>query len=299
MAKYTKEAYAGEAGQYRDRSVKQRLFIIIFGTDTKVGQAFDVVLLVMIGLSVLAVMLESVPSIAEKYGAELQVAEWVFTIAFTLEYFARVWVVKHSRRYIFSFFGIIDFLAAIPTYLSLVIAGGQTIAILRVIRLLRVFRVLSMSKYVNEGALLLKSLRKSKQRILVFFLGVLILVILVGSAMYLIEGPPNGFDSIPHGIYWAVVTLTTVGFGDIYPHTFTGRFLASFLMLLGYSIIAIPTGIVGAEMFSMQAEKKSEELDDTVRACPECNENTHVNEAVYCHNCGEKLPEEDPEEDRS
>ncbi len=299
MAKYTRETYAGEADQYKDRSFKQRLFIIIFGTHTKAGRAFDVVLLIMIGLSVLTVMLESVPAIARKYGTALQAAEWAFTIAFTLEYFARVWVVKHSRRYIFSFFGIIDFLAAIPTYLSLVVAGGQTIAILRVIRLLRVFRVLSMSKYVDEGALILKSLRKSRKRILVFFLGVLILVIIVGSAMYLIEGPAHGYDSIPHGIYWSVVTLTTVGFGDIYPHTFTGRFLASFLMLLGYSIIAIPTGIVGAEMFSLQAEKRSRKRENVVKPCPECNEDTHVEDAVHCHRCGKKFPEQDEKEDRT
>lgn len=286
MGKYTQESYSGDSDQHKDRSLKQRLFIIIFGTDTKAGRIFDIVLLILIALSVLAVMLETMPSVSKVYGDLLRATEWVLTIAFTIEYFGRIWVVKYPRRYIFSFFGIIDFLAVIPTYLSLFIIGSQTIAILRVIRLLRIFRVLSMSKYLSEGALLLTSLRKSKHRIIVFFLGVLVIVVLVGSAMYIIEGPENGFHSIPLSIYWAIVTLTTVGFGDIYPQSMSGRMLAAFLMLLGYSVIAIPSGIVGAELYAEVNAKKNE---PEALKCPECGEQQHFPNAAHCHRCGNPM----------
>lgn len=283
---YARESYAGDPGQYRDRSLKQRLFIIIFGTDTKAGKLFDVLLIILIALSVLAVMLESVDFINNKFGTFLYTFEWIITITFTLEYIARIWVVRNTRRYIYSFFGIIDFLSIVPTYLSLVVVGTQTLAILRVIRLLRIFRVLRLTTFVSEGSLLITSLAKSRHRISVFFMGVLIVVILAGSVMYLIEGPEYGFKSIPLSIYWAIVTMTTVGFGDIYPQTVAGQFVASFIMLLGYSVIAIPTGIIGAEVIANAANQKE---DQSIKPCPNCHETHHIEGAEYCHKCGKAL----------
>lgn len=296
---YARETYAGEPGQYRDRSLKQRLFIIIFGTDTKSGKFFDVALIILIALSVIAVMLESVDFIAEKYGTFLHTFEWIITIAFTLEYIARIWVVINVKKYIFSFFGIIDFLSIIPAYLSLIVVGSQYLAILRVIRLLRIFRVLRMTSFVSEGFILLRSLNKSRHRISVFFFGVVVVVIIAGALMYLVEGPSHGFRSIPLSIYWAIVTMTTVGFGDIYPQTIPGQFLASFLMLLGYSVIAIPTGIVGAEMYAHSQEKKAgndNEESEAITACRNCQETHHIKGAKYCHNCGHLFSTSDEKE---
>lgn len=284
---YTAESYAGEPDQYRDRTLKKHLFVIIFGTDTKSGKLFDVLLIILILLSVLAVMMESVDFVSKKYGTFLYAFEWVITIAFTMEYIARVWVVRDKKRYVLSFFGLIDLLSIIPTYLSLVVVGSQTLAILRVIRLLRIFRVLRLSDFVSEGSFLLDSLKNSRHRISVFFLGVLVVVIIAGSIMFLIEGPEHGFNSIPLSIYWAIVTMTTVGFGDIYPMTIGGQFLAAFLMLLGYSVIAIPTGIIGAEAVANARNSKKE--DQSIKACHNCHENHHIKGALYCHSCGKIL----------
>ena len=284
---YTRESYAGDPDQYKDRTFKKRLFVIIFGTDTKSGKLFDVLLIVLILLSVLAVMIESVDFVSKKFGTFLYTFEWVITIGFTLEYIARVWVVRDKKKYVFSFFGVIDFLSIVPTYLSLFLVGSQTLAILRVIRLLRIFRVLRLTAFVSEGSILLDSLQKSRHRISVFFLGVLVVVIIAGSIMFLIEGPEHGFNSIPLSIYWAIVTMTTVGFGDIYPMTIAGQFLAAFLMLLGYSVIAIPTGIIGAEAVANARNSRKEE--QSIKPCHNCHENHHIKGAKYCHRCGQTL----------
>ncbi len=285
---FDKESYAGDPSQHRDKSFKQRLFVVIFGTDTLMGKRFDVLLIWMILVSVLAVMLESVDYIREDYGLFLSVLEWIITICFTIEYMARIWVVRHPRKYIFSFFGIIDFLSILPTYLSILIVGSQSLALLRAVRLLRIFKILNLSQFHNEGGALLSALKQSRYKIFVFFASVLILVSIMGSIMYFVEGPEHGFNSIPLSIYWAIVTLTTVGFGDITPQTVLGQIIASFIMLIGYSIIAIPTGIVGAEIYSETAINRKIKKDT---ACRRCGERMHLAQATHCHQCGEVLRE--------
>lgn len=284
-----KESYAGEASQHRDRSLKQKLFIIIFGTHTPLGRLFDILLLIMILLSMIVVMLESVDFIYARYSRVLTVLEWVITISFTAEYAARIWVVKHPRRYIFSFYGVVDLLSVLPSYLVLVLVGGQSLAMLRALRLLRIFRVLKLAQYMEQSNFLLEALKRSRQKITVFFLAVLILVFIMGSIMYLIEGTEHGFNSIPRSVYWAIVTLTTVGYGDISPGTITGQFIASILMLLGYSIIAIPTGIVGSQIYAESQDRKNKNGSQ----CSYCHETSHLMAAKYCHQCGQSLhPEE-------
>lgn len=275
----------------KEGSFRKKLFVIIFGTHTPLGKAFDVVLLVLILVSVAAVMLETVNFIADDYGATLRVVEWVVTVFFTLEYIARIWVIKKPRIYIFSFLGIIDFLSIIPTYLSIILVGSQSFAILRALRLLRVFRVLKLVRYVSEAQILGKALLSSRHKITVFFLALLILVFILGSIMYLIEGPESGFDSIPLSIYWAIVTLSTVGFGDITPQTVLGQFVASAIMLLGYSIIAIPTGIVGAEIYREVDTSVKRQNNDLI--CTFCGSEDHPLEAKFCHNCGKELSSEE------
>ncbi len=283
---FDNESYVGDLNQYRDRSIKQRLFIIIFGTQTKMGKTFDLVLIALILLSVLAVMLESVSFIAFKYGKFLLVLEWIITIFFTIEYAVRIWIVNNSRKYIFSFFGVVDFLSIIPTYLSLIVVGTQSLAILRAIRLLRIFRILKLVQFIEEAKVLRMALSKSRHKITVFFLSVMVLVFIMGSLMYLIEGAENGFDSIPRSVYWAIITLTTVGYGDMVPVTIAGQFIASIIMLTGYSIIAIPTGIVGAEMYG-EVVKKLDKISE--RTCEHCGESKHLQKAEFCHQCGNKL----------
>lgn len=283
---FDSESYVGDIDQYRDKSLKQRLFIIIFGTQTRLGKLFDLVLIGLILLSVLTVMLESVNFIAAKYGRFLLILEWVITIFFTIEYVVRIWIVNNSRKYIFSFFGIVDFLSILPTYLSLIVVGTQSLAILRAIRLLRIFRILKLVQFIEEANVLRMALSKSRHKITVFFLSVMVLVFIMGSLMYLIEGAENGFDSIPRSVYWAIITLTTVGYGDMVPATIAGQFIASVIMLTGYSIIAIPTGIVGAEMYG-EVIKKLDRIPE--RTCEHCGESTNLKHAKFCHGCGEKL----------
>lgn len=286
--KFPEEEYAGPEDQHEKNPFKRRLFIIIFGTNTPLGRLFDVLLIALILLSVLSVMLESVSFIQKTFGHVLYALEWTITIAFTLEYAARIWVVRSPRKYIFSFFGIIDLLSIIPTYLSLFLLGAQTLTILRAIRLLRIFRILKLVRFVSEAGMLLKALKKSRHKITVFFLSVLVLVFILGSLMYLIEGKEHGFDSIPRSVYWAIVTLTTVGFGDITPQTIPGQMLASVIMLLGYSIIAIPTGIVGAEIYSEVGQQRKKEMNSPL-ICPHCGEESHTKSPKYCHQCGKAL----------
>jgi len=262
--------------------IRERTHEIIFEADTFWGKTFDVVLLVAIVLSVVAVMLESVTEVWVEHGQALFVAEWIFTILFTIEYGARLWSVNKPLKYATSFFGIIDLLSILPAYLALFISGAQAFLIIRSIRLLRVFRVFKLMRFLGEASQLSQALRNSRAKITVFVGGVFILVVILGTLMYLIEGGENGFTSIPKSIYWAVVTLTTVGYGDIAPQTPLGQGLATFIMILGYGIIAVPTGIVSAEMTQTRVHKNT-------KSCPHCGAEGHSDMAKYCFNCGDEL----------
>lgn len=269
---------------------RRRLYEIIYNADTPSGKAFDVVLLVVIFMSVLFVMIESVSGLDPWVYEWLHIAEWVVTILFSLEYIARIISIKRPRRYIFSFYGIIDFLSTIPLYLTFIFAGSAALITFRALRLLRVFRILKVSRYIGEGNRLMSALRDSRAKILVFLFAVLILSLIAGTAMYIIEGEESGFTSIPISLYWCIVTLTTVGFGDIHPVTPLGQALASLIMILGYGIIAVPTGIVSAE-YSKSITPQSE-LTPLKKTCSNCNESEHSEKAKYCTNCGHKLKNE-------
>ena len=265
-------------------SLKHRLHEIIYEADTKGGKLFDVILLIAILASILFVMLESVQSIDEKYGPFLDVAEWVITILFSLEYVLRIVTVKKPWKYIFSFYGIIDLLSTIPKYVSLILIDSHNLAVLRALRLLRIFRILKIARYIGASNRLLLALRSSRAKIAVFLLFVLILCIILGTIMYMIEGAENGFTSIPRSVYWAIVTLTTVGYGDIAPVTALGQLIASAIMILGYAIIAIPTGIVGSEMMNAN-------IHTNTQSCPNCMRDSHQDGAIFCYHCGDKLNE--------
>ncbi len=260
-----------------------RLHEIIFEAETAGGKAFDVALLWAIVISIVAVMLESVQSIETEHGRLLRGVEWFFTLLFSLEYLARIISVGRPVKYIFSFLGIVDFLAVIPTYLSVFFAGSQYFLVIRAIRLLRVFRIFKLARFLGEADILVRALRASRFKITVFLGAVLSIVVIMGTIMYLIEGSDNGFTSIPRSIYWAIVTLTTVGYGDIAPKTVLGQALASMIMILGYAIIAVPTGIVTVEL--TQAGKSAV----TTNACPQCGAEGHDHDALYCKYCGSRL----------
>jgi len=262
---------------------KDSVRIIIFEAHTPAGKAFDVSLIICILLSVLAVMLDSVAAIHVGYSDWLYAAEWFFTILFTIEYGLRLWCIQNTALYARSFYGIVDLMGIIPTYLSLVFAGTQYLLVIRVLRVLRVFRVLRMVRFVGEAELLAQALRASRRKIIVFIATVAVLVVVIGSLMYLIEGEANGFTSSPRSIYWAVITMTTVGYGDITPQTPLGQAFASLVMIMGYGIIAIPTGIVTLEI--SEASRRAA----NTRTCPECSAEGHVPEADYCWRCGERL----------
>jgi len=276
-------------------NLKSKLHTIIYEADTPMGKLFDVVLLILILVSVILVMLESVASIDTHYHDFLYFGEWVITIFFTIEYILRIITVKKASNYIFSFYGIIDFLSTIPLYLSFILAGSNALLAVRALRLLRVFRILKITRYMGEANKLNKALRDSKPKILVFLFAVLILSIIAGTIMYLVEGEQSGFVSIPISVYWCIVTLTTVGFGDIAPVTPLGQFIAAIIMIMGYGIIAVPTGIVSAEY----ASKKTHTVDDpeyihvNTQSCQNCNENNHHDNAEFCHKCGSTLHEKD------
>lgn len=270
-------------------SLRERTQEIIFRHDTPAGKTFDVVLIWVILASVVVVMLESVPSIRQEYRPLLRGAEWVFTIVFTIEYLVRLWCAVSALRYARSFFGIVDLLAVLPTYLSLVFPGGQALITVRALRLLRVFRVLKLAHYISGAGVLTQALRASRYKITVFIAGVLTLVVIFGSMMYLVEGAPSGFTSIPKSVYWAIVTLTTVGYGDIAPQTAIGQGLAAMIMLLGYAIIAVPTGIVTVEIGAAQRREAAD------RDCPRCGLDSHDMDARYCKQCGDRLPSLDLE----
>ncbi|WP_397446793.1 ion transporter [Polaribacter sp. R77954] len=262
---------------------KQRLHEVIYEADTKEGKLFDVVLLIAIIASILLVMLESVDSFDKKYHTFLNISEWVITILFSIEYILRIISIHKPTKYIFSFYGMIDLLSTIPKYLSFIIIGSHHLAALRALRLLRVFRILKLTRYVGASNNLLVAMKASKAKILVFLFFVTIICIILGTIMYMIEGADNGFTSIPRSVYWAIVTLTTVGFGDIAPQTPLGQFIASIIMILGYAIIAIPTGIVSSEI------ARNAKDENNTQACPNCLQEKHKNNAKHCYNCGSIL----------
>ena len=268
-----------------NKNWRDKMHDIIYEADTPVGKAFDIVLLLFIIVSIVVVMLESVVSIQVKYANILNCAEWIITILFTLEYIARVVSIKKPKSYIFSFYGVIDLLSTIPKYLSFFFVGTHALVVLRALRLLRVFRILKLARFIGESENLAKALQASKAKISVFLLAVLSLSVILGSLMYLIEAnQDSGFDNIPRSVYWAIVTLTTVGYGDIAPVTPFGQLIASIIMILGYGIIAVPTGIVSAEYSSA----KTKEHVNT-QSCPHCMADNHHDDAQFCYECGEGL----------
>ncbi len=270
----------------QEKSLRQKLYEIIYEADTPAGKWFDVILLILILISIIVVMLETVDSLHRSYGYYFNIAEWVITILFSIEYLLRVWTIKKPSAYIFSFYGIIDFLSTIPKYISLFFAGANILIALRALRLLRVFRILKLSPFVGESQGLLKALKASRAKISVFLLAVLILTIILGTVMYLVEyNHGSGFDNIPKSMYWAIVTLTTVGYGDIAPVTPLGQFIASIIMILGYGILAVPTGIVSAEY----SKHKEKEIHDNTQVCPHCHADGHPDGAHFCYVCGQKL----------
>jgi voltage-gated potassium channel len=261
---------------------REKVHEVIYEADTKAGKAFDVALIIVILISLILVGLDSVDYISEKYHSIFLKLEWIITIFFTAEYILRVIVIKHPKHYIFSFYGIVDFLSTIPLYLSLIFAGSGALLTLRALRLLRVFRVLKLVRYTGAGSRVSVALKRSLPKILIFLYSVIIVAFIAGTLMYLVEGPEHGFTSIPRGIYWTIVTLTTVGFGDIHPVTPFGQFLATVIMLLGYGIIAVPTGIVTSEM-------TKDNLKLNTQVCYNCGEDDHANRAEFCHKCGYSL----------
>ena len=267
----------------KQTSCKRELHEIIYEADTPNGKLFDLILLTTILASIVLVMLESIDSINDSYGTFLNISEWIITGLFTLEYILRIIAIKKPLKYIFSFYGIIDLLSTIPKYLSLIFIGSHHFAALRALRLLRVFRILKLTRYIGASNKLLIALKASRAKIGVFLFFIIILCVILGAIMYMIEGADNGFTSIPKSIYWAVVTMTTVGYGDIAPQTPFGQFIASIIMILGYAIIAIPTGIVSSEI------SKTDSIDTNTQSCPNCGIDGHKDGAEFCFSCGTKL----------
>ena len=261
---------------------RARLHEVIFEADTPAGRAFDICLLVAILTSVIAVMLESVAGIRREYGGVLRAVEWALTVVFTIEYALRLVAVDRPWHYARSFFGLVDLLAVVPTYLALILPEAQSLMVIRAIRLLRVFRVLKLAHFLDEAQQLVLALRASRRKITVFLGGVVTIVVIMGALMYLVEGEEHGFTSIPTSMYWAVVTMTTVGYGDVAPRTALGQFLASVLMILGYAIIAIPTGIVSVELAKTGRAVSRQ-------ACPACGAEGHDVDATHCKYCGAHL----------
>lgn len=272
--------------------IKSKLRRIIFEFDTPAGKLFDIILIFAIIGSLVVVMLDSVSNIHLKYEDLLKTIEWFFTIIFTFEYIARVYSSEKPFKYILSFYGVIDLLSTLPTYLAFFIPGGETLLILRVFRLMRIFRILKLGHYVRGSQILIASLLENRGKIIAFLSTVLTVVIFIGTLMYIIEGSENGFTSIPRSIYWAIVTVTTVGFGDISPQTNVGQFLASVLMLIGYSIIAVPTGIVSSGLMRKNDSHHRPHNDTNLneKICPRCSSIPHSADSNYCWKCGEVIP---------
>ncbi|WP_318308774.1 ion transporter [Flagellimonas crocea] len=272
---------------------KSKLHEVIYEADTPAGKSFDILLFILIIISVILVMLESIDEFDARYHSELLTLEWVVTIFFTLEYIARLISIKKPLKYVFSFYGIIDFLSTIPLYLSYILAGSQVLLAVRAFRLLRIFRILKLVKFMGEASQLQSALRASRAKIAVFIYVVLILSVIMGTLMYIVEGDDSGFTSIPKSIYWTIVTLTTVGYGDIAPQTNLGQFLATVIMVLGYGIIAVPTGIVTAEFTKNTKDNTSDDdgflVHVNTQACPSCSVEGHRDDATHCYNCGHPL----------
>ncbi|MBC7004624.1 ion transporter [Photobacterium sp. BZF1] len=264
---------------------KQRLYQIIFGTQTKAGRNFDIALIIAILCSELILILSTIRSVDFKYSEALTVLEWVFTILFTIEYALRLYCSPKPWAYARSFYGVIDLIAVLPSYLAFLFPGSNYLLIIRLIRVMRIFRILKLARFLKDSNILLRSLLMAQRKILVFFSTVAILVTVLGSLLYIVEGPDNGFTSIPTSIYWAIVTITTVGYGDIVPQTDIGKAIAAFTMLLGYSILAVPTGIITAEL-SLEMKTQRELI-----RCTNCSASGHENDANFCKKCGTQLPE--------
>ena len=281
----SREAHERVPGAERPSTRRRaRLHEVIFESDTRAGRYFDITLIWLILLSVATVVLESVRDVREQYGTLLYVLEWAFTLLFTVEYALRLLSVRRPMRYATSFFGVVDLLAIVPTYLSVFVPGSQYLLVIRILRLLRVFRLLKLSEYVAEADVLKLALRASRRKISVFISAVILLVVIIGALMYVIEGEPNGFTSIPRSIYWAIVTMTTVGYGDLSPRTALGQMAASIVMIIGYGIIAVPTGIVSVELAHAVRAKKV-----TGQSCPSCAAEGHDGDAICCKYCGAHL----------
>ena len=263
-------------------NIRKKLYIIIFESDTKAGKTFDVILLITIFVSILLVMLDSVAKLHDQYAGTFKILEWVITIIFTIEYVARIWVVNRPRKYILSVFGIIDLLAILPTYAAFFLGVGQSLIVIRMLRFMRIFRIFKLSRYTRAGRMIGSALWENKEKIMVFIVFVFTMSTIIGTLMYLIEGGNAGFADIPTSIYWAIVTLTTVGYGDISPVTGLGQFLSSFVMILGYSIIAVPTGIVTASIIRKPDQKNSQ-------VCRNCHFDKHDDDARFCKKCGTSL----------
>ncbi|OIQ96677.1 cyclic nucleotide-gated potassium channel [mine drainage metagenome] len=264
---------------------RDAVYQIIFEADTRAGKLFDIGLVVAIVLSVIVVMLDSVANIHVQWGHQLFYLEWFFSIVFTLEYIARIVSVNKPANYIFSFMGIIDLLSTLPSYIALFMSGASYAMALRLLRLLRIFRILKLSYYLEESEVMARALAASRRKLLVFLLAILTLVVILGTLMFVVEGPENGYTSIPESVYWAIVTLTTVGYGDISPKTPVGQAIASMVMIMGYAIIAVPTGIVTVELARSSANSNV----NVAIACPSCMLEGHEKDAVYCRHCGEAL----------
>ncbi|MEM9065931.1 MAG: ion transporter [Planctomycetota bacterium] len=263
---------------------RETLRVIIFEADTPLGKTFDLILMLAIIASVFAVAFETVESVAADYGRELRIVEWVFTILFTIEYVLRLISVRKPGEYARSFFGVVDLLSFLPTYLAAFIPGAQTLLVVRALRLIRVFRILKLARFVSEGGQLLLAVKNSLPKVSVFLVAVLTTVIIVGTIMYLVEGPENGFTSIPQSVYWAIVTMSTVGYGDLAPATPLGKTLASIVMIIGYGVLAVPTGIVTAEIGRADRTKKI-----STKACADCSLGGHDPDAEFCKRCGARL----------
>ncbi|CAH6803790.1 putative Potassium voltage-gated channel subfamily KQT; potassium channel, VIC family [Vibrio chagasii] len=269
------------------KPLKHHLYVIIFGTHTPAGRAFDISLIVAILASLLVLILESIPNVMTEWSQELRYIEYSFTALFTVEYLLRLYCSPKPKSYATSFYGVVDLLAILPTYLAIIFPGASFMGVVRLLRVMRIFRILKLVRYLQDSNILLRSLLMARRKILIFFSTVGILVVIFGALIFVIEGPENGFTSIPHSIYWAIVTITTVGYGDMVPQTAIGKAIASLTMLLGYSILAVPTGIITAELSNEMNSHKE------LVKCPNCNRAGHDSDAIYCKHCASELADPD------
>lgn len=281
--------YLKKMGPDEENKFKQRIFDVIFEANTPYGKLFDILLLLLILVSVGLVMMESIPAINARYHLTLIILEWILTILFTIEYILRIYCVKNKWRYILSFYGVIDLLSILPFYLGFFFVAGKYLSSIRILRLLRVFRIFNLTQFTHGRNVLMIGLKESRDKIIVFLSFVILIVVVIGSIMYAVEHdhPESGFTSIPISIYWAIVTLTTVGYGDVSPVTGLGQFLASLVMIIGYGIIAVPTGIVTMEM--NKASKN--DIPKNTERCRNCGDDYHLDGSIYCKTCGHKLDE--------